>query len=408
MTKKQKIDTHQIGIVIVAAGNGERCGLDVPKQYAALGGIPVLMHTLGHLRRALPNAHYVLVIGADHQPFLDVCDVGDAIIVRGGDTRQASVQAGLEALQDANISHVLIHDAARPFVSAHVCNRLLAALETERAAVPGIPVADTLKSVETAPLLTSPRKQGEEYKVSGTINRAGLYRIQTPQAFDYPTILDAHRRAQHEQWETVTDDAGLCERLDIPVAMVEGDEHLFKITTKDDMERAQHMISNMHETRTGFGYDVHRLLPHDAPNQTIRLGGIDIPHTHYLKGHSDADVVLHALTDALLGALGEGDIGEHFPPSDDSFKNMDSARFVRHACDLMKERDACLTNADITIIGERPKISPHKQAMRERIADILGVDIARINIKATTTEGLGFEGRQEGIAVHAIVIMTLP
>jgi 2-C-methyl-D-erythritol 4-phosphate cytidylyltransferase / 2-C-methyl-D-erythritol 2,4-cyclodiphosphate synthase len=389
-----------LAIILVAAGSGSRFGGAVPKQYAMLAGKPVMQHAVDRLHAIFPDAVMVLVRDPAHQPMLEACctlPLG-TLLVDGGATRQASVKAGLELLAGKGITHVLIHDAARPFPDATVCRHLIDRLATHKAVIPVLPVTDTIK-----------RAAGGI--VQQTIEREGLYAVQTPQAFDYDTLLALHAQAIAEGWDHVTDDAGLCEHAHIPVATVTGAACTFKLTTSEDMAMAEHWLNPLQETRTGMGYDVHRLLPfpdtHPEAARHIRLGGINIPHTHYLEGHSDADVVLHALTDAILGAIAQGDIGQHFPPSDNTYRQMDSAVFLQHAARLMQQTGGRLVNADMTIIGERPKISPYRDSMRERIAALLQVETHRISVKATTTERLGFTGRKEGLAVQAVVTVAL-
>ncbi len=378
----------KFAIIIVAAGSGTRFGSVVPKQYHSLQGKPVVAHSIERLHASFPNVPMVLVQHADQTHYTPPAYVQ---VVNGAATRQASVYAGLQALAGRGITHVLIHDAARPYVDGDVCARLTEALATHQAVIPALPVSDTVKRVSVG-------------RVVETLDRMALVAVQTPQAFAYEMIYRLHKEAAEQGADTLTDDAGLCEAAGIPVATVKGASLMRKITHPEDM---QHFSTPAPRFRVGMGYDVHRLLPFaaDVPSarQVIRLGGIDVPHTHYLEGHSDADVVLHALTDALLGAIGEGDIGQHFPPSDMQFRQMDSARFVEHACALLAARGWILVNADITLIGERPKISPYRDAMRARIAEILGVESSAVNVKATTTERLGFEGKGEGLAAQAVV-----
>jgi 2-C-methyl-D-erythritol 4-phosphate cytidylyltransferase / 2-C-methyl-D-erythritol 2,4-cyclodiphosphate synthase len=388
----------KIGIVIVAAGSGERFAAGIPKQYRRLHGKPMVQHSMERLHAYFPDAVMVLVQNPEHQFYVEACNVPHSChVVAGGATRQASVKAGLEGLHGQHITRVLIHDAARPFVDAATCARLIAALETNQAVIPALAIADTVKRV-----------QGNI--VRHTLNRSELVSVQTPQAFDYEMLLTLHMQAEAEGWEGITDDAGLCERAGVKVATVEGARCMGKVTVQEDVPYL--LAEGEVETRIGQGYDVHRLLPFAentaAEQRFLTLGGITVPHTHYLEGHSDADVVLHALTDAILGAIGEGDIGQHFPPSDASFKQMDSALFVRHACALMEAKGGSLINTDITVIGERPKITPVRDAMRKRIAEILDIDARRVNIKATTTERLGFEGRGEGLAAQVVVSVRYP
>jgi 2-C-methyl-D-erythritol 4-phosphate cytidylyltransferase / 2-C-methyl-D-erythritol 2,4-cyclodiphosphate synthase len=384
----------RLGIVVVAGGSGLRFGADIPKQYHSLHGIPIIAHSIKRLRTQFPSAPMVLVQHPDHHTYYTA--PSDMRVVAGGATRQASVYEGLQALAGSDVTHVLIHDAARPYVDAEVCCRLIASLTQHHAVIPTLPIADTVK-------------QTQHNKVVETLDRTTLCTVQTPQAFDYNLIMQVHQRAAHEGWDSATDDAGMCERAGITVVCVQGAPRQHKITTHEDLRMVQHPLT---ETRVGYGYDVHRLLPfaENTPPSArhIRLCGVDIPHTHYLEGHSDADVVLHALTDALLGAIGEGDIGQHFPPTDASFKGMDSAHFLHHAYALVRTREGVLINADITLIGERPKISPYRETMRQRLATLLQVEPTRINVKATTTEKLGFEGRAEGLAAQAVVNVALP
>lgn len=307
----------------------------------------------------------------------------------GGASRQASVLAGLRMLQDAKPDNVLIHDAARPFVSGEIISRAVTALESGPACLAAIPVSDTLKAEENG-------------HVARTIDRRSLWRAQTPQGFHYGMILAAHEKAERERCDDFTDDAALAEWQGQAVALVMGSERNIKLTTAEDFDLAERLLREpgmAYETRTGSGYDVHAFAPGDA----VMLCGVSMPHDAKLSGHSDADVGLHALTDALLGAIGSGDIGSHFPPSDPQWKGADSSLFLRHAAALVRGAGGRLVNADVTLICERPKIGPHRDAMRKRIAEIVGTDVSRIGVKATTTEGLGFTGRREGIAAMASV-----
>jgi 2-C-methyl-D-erythritol 4-phosphate cytidylyltransferase/2-C-methyl-D-erythritol 2,4-cyclodiphosphate synthase len=384
-------------VVIVAAGKGVRAASagERPKQYLTVGGRPVLLHTLeaflGH-----EAIDFVLpVIDESHRGFFDeLCAsvgknpklLGPAY---GGTSRQASVLAGLRILRDVTPDNVLIHDAARPFISAEIISRSLASLETAPACLAAIPVSDTLKVDENG-------------RAARTIDRSGLWRAQTPQGFHFGTILTAHEKAESEGRGDFTDDAALAEWQGHGVALVTGSERNIKLTTAEDFDLAERLMRApgvTHETRTGSGYDVHAFEPGDA----VILCGVRIPHDARLAGHSDADVGLHALTDALLGAIGSGDIGSHFPPSDPQWKGADSRLFLRHAATLVRQAGGRIVNADVTLICERPKIGPHRDAMRERIAAIVETDISRIGVKATTTEGLGFTGRREGIAAMASV-----
>jgi 2-C-methyl-D-erythritol 4-phosphate cytidylyltransferase/2-C-methyl-D-erythritol 2,4-cyclodiphosphate synthase len=308
--------------------------------------------------------------------------------VPGGASRQDSVRAGLESLEPLAPARVVIHDGARPFPSEAVIDRVLAALETTPGAIPALPVVDTLK-------------RGAEGRVRETVARGDLWRAQTPQGFRYPEILAAHRALAGAE---LTDDAAIAEAAALAVALVEGDEANIKVTTPGDLARAEAWLRAGGETRVGFGSDVHRF----GPGDTLRLCGVSIAHSAGLAGHSDADVGLHALTDALLGALGEGDIGSHFPPSDAAWRGADSAVFLRHAGALAAARGGEITHLDVTLVCEAPKIAPHRSAMVARIAEILEIPAARVSVKATTTEGLGFTGRREGIAAQAVATLHLP
>jgi 2-C-methyl-D-erythritol 4-phosphate cytidylyltransferase/2-C-methyl-D-erythritol 2,4-cyclodiphosphate synthase len=304
----------------------------------------------------------------------------------GGATRQASVRLGLEMLETLKPSRVLIHDGARPLVSPGIISRCIEALDAHAGALVALPITDTVRRA-------SDGFAGE------TIPRDGLWRAQTPQAFHFAAILDAHRKAAGAE---LTDDVAVAASAGIPVAMIEGDEANMKITSVDDLARAERLLMNGGETRTGSGYDVHRFGPGDH----VMLCGVPVPHTHGLVGHSDADVGLHALTDAILGALGQGDIGQHFPPSDPQWKGASSDRFLAHAAKLARDAGARIVHVDVTFICERPKIGPQREAMRARVADILDLNMDRVSIKATTTEGLGFTGRSEGLAAQALATLS--
>lgn len=372
--------------LVLAGGSGSRHGPS-PKQYLTLLGQPVLRHALARLL-AHPGIGAVrAVIGAGDQPPYDLATAGLALPppIIGGTTRQASARAGLEAIAAEAPDAVLIHDAARPLLPHAVIDRLLAALATGEAAIPALPVADTLR--RTDGLATS------------TVPRDKLHRVQTPQAFRFQRILTAHRAATQDH----TDDAALIEALGGQVRLVDGDERLMKITQPGDIARLEALAGGM-ETRVGTGFDVHRL----ATGRKLVLCGIEIPHIQGLVGHSDADVGIHALCDAIYGALGAGDIGTHFPPSQPRWKDADSALFLRHAAGLVAARAGRIVNADVTLICEAPRIGPHAMAMRQRLAVLLGVDPARVGVKATTTEQVGFAGRREGIAAQAVVSITVP
>ncbi len=373
--------------LVVAAGRGRRFGGDVPKQYTELGGRAVLTRTVRAFLAHPRVDHVRCVIHPDDRNLYTSAVAGLDVLepVDGGAVRQDSVRLGLESLVPLTPDYVLIQDAARPFVDGAVIDGVLDALADHLGALPTVPVADTLK-------------RGEDGAIAGTVSRAGLFRAQTPQGFRFADILDVHRQLSGEE---LTDDAQLLERLGLSVALTAGSEDNFKITTGDDLMRAERLLSANLETRTAQGYDVHRFgESHD--NDHVTLCGVKIAHQQGLAGHSDADVGLHALTDALLGAIGAGDIGQHFPPTDPQWKGVASDRFVRHAAALVRDRGGEIVNVDVTLICEAPKIGPHRDAMAARVAEILGIEKDRVSIKATTTEGLGFTGRQEGIAAQAL------
>lgn len=375
--------------LIVAAGRGVRAGGGLPKQYRRHAGRMVLSRTLSAFATHPEIAGVRVVIHPDDRALYDEAASGFALgePVAGGASRQDSVLNGLEALacETPAPDIVLIHDAARCFVDAALISRVIAAIGERQGAIPGLPVSDTLK-------------RGAEGLVSGTLAREGLWRVQTPQGFPFLPILAAHRAVRGA---SLTDDAAVAEAQGLPVALVEGSEDNIKMTTPEDFARMAHREM---ETRVGQGFDVHRF----APGDHVWLCGLKIPHEMALKGHSDADVSLHALTDAVLGALGAGDIGIHFPPSDPQWKGASSDRFLAHAGDLVQKAGGRILHLDVTLICEAPKIGPHKDRMRTRIAAILDIPIARVSVKATTTEELGFTGRREGIAAQAVATISLP
>lgn len=384
-------DDARVAAVIVAGGRGVRAGGGLPKQYRRLAGQPVLRHTVAAFAGHGRVDSVQVVIHPDDRALYEQAVAGLDVRtpVFGGDTRQASVLAGLEALADAAPTVVLIHDAARAFVSAAVIDGVIdAVLATGDGAIPALPVTDTLK-------------RGGDV-VEATVDRAGLNRAQTPQGFPYSTILAAHQRAREE---ALTDDAAVAEAAGLAVRLVAGEEDNVKLTTAEDFARAEARLSGaLGDVRTGTGFDVHRFEPGDH----VWLCGVRVPHSEGLKGHSDADVGLHAITDAILGALGAGDIGEHFPPTDARWKDAASDRFLAHAGELVAERGGTVAHVDVTLICERPRLGPHKPAMVARVADILGLDASRVSVKATTTEKLGFTGRGEGIAAQAVATVRLP
>ena len=374
-----------VAALIVAAGRGTRAGPGAPKQYRLLAGESVLRRTLRAFARH-PGIDMVLaVIHPDDRQAYDEAAIGLPKLLApcmGGPTRQSSVLLGLETLAAASPTRVLIHDGARPLVSPAIISRSIEALDAHAGALVALPVTDTIR-----------RATGE--LAGETVPRDGLWRAQTPQAFRFPAILAAHRQAAGGE---MTDDVAVAAAAGIEVAMIEGDEANMKITSADDLSRAERLLEATAEYRTGTGYDVHRFGEGDH----VMLCGVRIPHTHGLVGHSDADAGLHALTDAILGAIGEGDIGQHFPPSDPQWKGASSDRFLAHAAELAARAGARVVNVDVTFICERPKIGPWREAMRARLAEILRIDISRISVKATTTEGLGFTGRSEGLAAQAL------
>lgn len=379
--------------LIVAAGRGTRFGGDTPKQYLPLGGRPLLRHSVARFA-AHPAIDAVrVVIDPASEAHYRAAVAGLSVLepVAGGDSRQESVRRGLESLLPNAPRRVLIHDGARPFPGAALVDRVMAALATHTGAIAGLPVVDTLK-----------RTRGDG-SIVATVERAGLWRAQTPQGFDFDAILAAHRATAGQ--DDLTDDAAVAERAGLDVALVQGAEDNFKVTTADDLARAEAILAGSGNcTRIGSGFDVHRF----GDGREVSLCGVVIPHDRGLVGHSDADVALHALTDAILGALADGDIGRHFPPSDVQWRNAPSEIFVRHAVERVHARAAAINHADITIICEAPKIAPHATAMRTRVAAMLGIAVGCVSVKATTTEGLGFTGRREGIAAQATVTMQVP
>jgi len=381
--------------LVVAAGRGHRFGAELPKQFLSLAGKPVLRHALEAFATHPEIAAVQTVIHPDDRDLYE--DAAAGLDLRppadGGETRQDSVRLGLAALADLAPKRVLIHDAARPFVSGEIIDRVLAGLDGHPGVIPAVPVADTLKRVEDG-------------AISGTVDRSGLWRAQTPQGFRYADIVAAHADLAGRE---LTDDAALLEAAGLAVGIVEGAERNLKITSKDDMERAEGLLAGgRRETRCGSGFDVHRFGPPVPGGLTIQLCGIAVPHDRALLGHSDADVGLHAITDAILGALGQGDIGSHFPPTDPQWKGADSAVFLRAAGELATARDGRIVHLDVTLICEAPKVGPRREAMVARIAEILDLDPGRVSVKATTTESLGFTGRREGIAAQATASLDLP
>jgi 2-C-methyl-D-erythritol 4-phosphate cytidylyltransferase / 2-C-methyl-D-erythritol 2,4-cyclodiphosphate synthase len=396
-------DTSDMAVLVVAAGRGSRAGPGLPKQYRDLAGRPLLAHTLISLFNSAPEAHLLCVIHPD-----DRCHYDQAVAyltpaargrllepVAGGATRQASVRAGLEALtqgpQPPDI--VLIHDGARPFSSADLIARARHAAACHGAAVPGLMLTDTIKEVDAAGLVVA------------TPPRAMLRSVQTPQAFRFDLILTAHRRAADEGQDGLTDDAAIAEWAGHGVHVFEGESGNMKITRSEDLAAAEaRLIRDLADIRMGQGFDVHAF----GPGNHVWLGGLKIAHDHGLLGHSDADVLSHAITDALLGAIGDGDIGAHFPPSDPQWRGAASSIFLAAAVQKIHDRGGMIAHIDATIICERPKIGPHRDAIRASLAEVVGISLDRIAVKATTSEHLGFTGREEGMAALAIATVRLP
>ena len=379
--------------LILAGGNGSRMESDIPKQYLDLCGIPVLRRTVSaFLDHPMVDTVQVVIgpdDGTNYATAVAGLDLPDPVI--GGANRQESGKNGLESLCSSNPDLVLIHDAARPLIDAATIGAVISALKQHIAVLPGIPVADTLKRVS-----------GDTAMVSDTVDRTALWRAQTPQGFRFNEVLAAHRRFAQEN---LTDDAAFAERAGIDVAMVHGNEANFKITTQDDMKRAITLMNgSLGETRIGTGFDVHAF----GDGTHVTLCGVDVAHDQGLEGHSDADVAMHAVTDALLGAIAAGDIGDHFPPSDEKWRGAASSIFLEHVARLIADRQGSITNIDLTIICEAPKIGPHRARMQESLASLLSIDASRVSVKATTTEKLGFTGRGEGIAAQATAAVRLP
>jgi 2-C-methyl-D-erythritol 4-phosphate cytidylyltransferase/2-C-methyl-D-erythritol 2,4-cyclodiphosphate synthase len=389
-----------VAAIIVAAGRGSRAGEGLPKQYRALAGEPVLARTLraflGH-----PGMDLVLpVIHPEDDALYEAAARGFGTDARlrppaiGGATRQASVRSGLEALAEAGPEIVLVHDAARPFVSPALIERAVAAGRRTGAALPGLAVTDTIKRVDA---------RGD---VVETPDRAGLRAVQTPQAFRFAPLLEAHRRAAQAGHDGFTDDGALAEWAGLTVAVFEGDPENVKLTHAADFARAERRLGGAMATvtRVGMGFDVHAFTHGDH----VWLGGVRVPHGRGVLAHSDGDVILHALTDALLGAIADGDIGVHFPPSDPRWRGASSDRFLAHAAERVRERGGRIDHLDVTLLCESPRLGPHREAMRARIAAVAGVRIGQVSLKATTTEKLGFTGRGEGLAAQAAATVRLP
>ena len=383
---RQAMRTHAI---IVAAGAGLRAGGGVPKQYRAVAGQPLLRHAVERLLGHPAITGVSVVINPECRALYDAAMAGLTLPepIAGGATRQESVLAGLESLAADPPDIVLVHDAARAFVPDAVIDALVAAFADAGVdgACPALPQVDSLR-------------RGEEGRFSGSVDRDALWRVQTPQAFRYAALLAAHRVAA----SGATDEVAIALAAGLRVAITPGDERAFKVTEPADFAKAETMTT--YSSRAASGFDVHKFGPGDH----VWLCGVKVPHDHGLIGHSDADVGLHALTDALLGTIAAGDIGDHFPPSDERWRGAASDQFLAHAATLVRERGGLIDHVDVTLICEHPKVGPHREAMRARIAAILGLGIDRVSVKATTTEKLGFTGRQEGIAAQAMASMRLP
>ena len=384
-----------VAAVVVAAGRGLRAGGDRPKQYRQILGESVIRPSLAALATHGDISLVQPVVHPDDAALYQTAIAGLDLLaaVPGGATRQASVRAGLEALAPRRPELVLVHDAARPFASAALITRAIAAARASGAAVPVLPVADTVKTVDAAGTVT------------GTVDRAQLRMVQTPQAFGFAALLAAHRRAQAAGRDDFTDDAALAEWAGLKVTTFEGEAGNVKLTTTDDFMRAEAAkLAGLSDVRTGFGFDVHQFGDGDH----VMLGGVRIAHSRGLSGHSDADIVLHALVDAILGALADGDIGVHFPPSDPQWRGASSDRFLAFAVERLRTRGGRIAHLDITVVCEAPRIGPHRDAIRVRIAEIAGVPVERVGVKATTSEKMGFTGRGEGMAAFANATVRLP
>jgi 2-C-methyl-D-erythritol 4-phosphate cytidylyltransferase/2-C-methyl-D-erythritol 2,4-cyclodiphosphate synthase len=385
----------QVAAVVVAAGQGLRAGGEIPKQFRRIAGETLLERALSAFAEA-PDVSFVQpVIRPDDVDLVRRLTGGMNVLepVAGGATRQASVRAGLEALVACTPDIVLVHDAARPFASASLITRAIAAAEKTGAAIPALPVTDTVKRIDSTGT------------IEATLDRNSIRLVQTPQAFAFPALFDAHRRALAQGRNDFTDDAALAEWAGIKVSVFAGEPGNIKFTTPEDFARAEAIQSaGLGDVRTGSGLDVHAFGPGDH----VTLGGIRIPHVQALTGHSDADVALHALTDAILGALADGDIGAHFPPSDPQWRGASSDRFLTFAVERVRARGGRIAHLDLTIVCEAPRIGEHRDRMRANIANLAGIGIERVGVKATTSEKLGFTGRGEGIAAYATATVRLP
>lgn len=384
-----------VAAVVVAAGRGVRAGVDTPKQFRPIGGESPLRRALLMFvqHREIDFVQPVIRQGDLDRYRSSAAGIDVLGPAFGGLTRQASVRAGLEAIAERKPDIVLIHDAARPFASSALVSRAIAAAKQSGAAIPALAVTDTVKTVDASGL------------VGATLDRNTLRLVQTPQGFAFEALLDAHRRAAAQGRDDFTDDAALAEWAGLKVSVFPGDPGNIKITEENDFARAEALVLGaLGDVRTGTGIDVHAFGPGDH----VTIGGLRIAHAQALTGHSDADVALHALVDAILGALAEGDIGAHFPPSDPQWRGTSSDRFLAFAVERVKARGGRIAHLDLTIVCEAPKIGPHRDAMRAKIAALAGIDAGRVAVKATTSEKLGFTGRGEGIAAYATATIRLP
>jgi 2-C-methyl-D-erythritol 4-phosphate cytidylyltransferase/2-C-methyl-D-erythritol 2,4-cyclodiphosphate synthase len=390
---KRESGAERVAAVIVAAGRGTRAGTGLPKQYRLFDGQPVIRRSLRAFASHPALALVQPVIHADDRRLYEEAAAGFPLLaaVNGGATRQESVLAGLNALEPRAPAVVLVHDAARPFVSPDLIQRTIAAIHRHDAVIPALPVSDTVKTVDAGG------------RVTATLDRTMLRTVQTPQAFRFDVLLAAHRKAAAAGRTDFTDDAALAEWAGLEVHVLDGEAGNIKMTTTDDFTRAEAMAS-LGDVRTGNGFDVHAFGEGDH----VMIGGVRIPHDRALTGHSDADVGLHALVDAILGALADGDIGSHFPPSDPQWRGASSDQFLSYAAARVAARGGVIAHLDLTIVCETPKIGPHRDTMRARIAEIAGMAIDRVAVKATTSERLGFTGRGEGIATYATATVRLP
>ena len=388
--------------LIVAAGKGARAtgGAAPPKQYRPIGGVPMIARTIAAFAAHPRIDDILVVIHPDDETLYQAASKPFSGRLRkpipGGARRQDSVRAGLEALASAAPSSVLIHDAARPFVPAELIDRVIDSLGTHQGALPALPVTDSIK-------------RAQQGRVTGTVERDSLWQAQTPQGFKFDAILAAHRAAAREPGRDFTDDSGVAEWFGLEIALVEGAASNRKLTTAEDLRIADALLQKKEARGTGTirvasGYDVHAF----GPGDTVTLCGVSIPHPKKLVGHSDADVGLHALTDALLGTIAEGDIGVHFPPSDARWRGAPSELFLKHAAAKVEQRGGTIVHVDVTLLCEAPRIGPYRDQMRGRIAAMLGLEVSQVSIKATTNEGLGFIGRGEGIAAMATATVSLP